>query len=78
MGDNGKPKTVDFTEPDEVVSLLRQRGASLASSAIGEDGIIAELADAVAILMFVTAQGMEMSTKQVRPTLAVPPRIDWH
>ncbi|RLB49618.1 MAG: hypothetical protein DRI90_24385 [Deltaproteobacteria bacterium] len=62
-----RQSTVDFTKPEQVVSLLRQRGAKLAKSASDDNvltpDLVADLADAVAILMFVTAQGMERSVK---------------
>jgi len=72
-------KTVDFRNPDQVVTLLRQRGAALAKAAKDESPKccvkLADVADALAILMFVTAQGMEQQAQRVRPATRVSPII---
>ena len=79
MTDNGKQKAVDFKNPVEVIALLRQRGASLATLAASlnsDELVLGEIADAVAILMFVTAQGMERSVQPlVRPVSKPPVRL---
>ena len=70
--DNGKPTTVDFKNPTEVIALLRQKGAALARGSADDTATFADLAEAVAILMFVTAQGMELSTQPPRPVIKPP------
>jgi len=72
--DNGERRNVDFGNPNDVINLLRQRGNELAAMSRDGEKMIDKMADALAILMFVTAQGVEQGARRIRPA-AVAPRI---
>ena len=71
-GETPKSQVVDWNNPEHIVNLLRQRGSDLVAA--GRDGTLtlADIGEAMAALMFVTAQGIERGQQRVQPAVATP------
>ena len=69
---NGESRQLDFKDPVAVVNELRARSNGLVTAARDNSVTLSDIATCMALLMLVTAQGIEQSSQRIRPAVTVP------
>jgi hypothetical protein len=66
---NGESRQLNFSDPVAVINELRARSNGLIT-AVGDNSVaVSDIATCIALLMLVTAHGIEQSLQRVRPVV---------